>query len=197
MPELKRTINATEISRDLRSGITVPQLMEKYRISLPGLRIVFRKLLNAGVVMKDELDSQPALYKDISGLEGVRKWLRTCVSFPVRICDSRNIFAIGNLVNISENGFCAKGVETAIGETKAFNLRLSGVGQNHELVFESKCQWLDTQLLSENKWVAGFEITKISNFDSGELQKLIRHIQKLEFERRINEFINATFGSIN
>ena len=65
-------------------------------------------------------------------------------------------------------------------------------------VFEGKCRWVKTELLSERKWVAGFEISNISNLDSAELRNLINHIQDLDIERRINASIQATFGgSIN
>ena len=72
MPYLKRTIKATDVIRDLRSGMTLPQLMEKHKVSVTGIRLVFRKLLNAGVITKDELDTQVALYRDATGSQDLQ-----------------------------------------------------------------------------------------------------------------------------
>ena len=89
-----------------------------------------------------------------------------------------------------------KGVEAVVEENRAFVLRSDVLGGGHTLAFEGKCRWVDTDLLTETKWVTGFEITRISRLDSAELQNLIRHIQDVDFQRRINESIRATFGGI-
>src|SRR5271157_1222861 len=111
MQQRKRTIKANDIIRDLRSGMTVSQLMDKYKVSLKALRFVFRRLLNAGAITKDELAAQAALYRDTADLKGVRKWLRKTATFPVRIYDSGSPFATGYVLDISEKGVCVKGLE--------------------------------------------------------------------------------------
>ncbi len=194
MAQRKLTIKATDITRDLRSGMTVSQLMGKYTISLEALRFIFRKLLTTRVITKDELDTHTTLYRDTAGLKGVRKWLRTTTTFPVWIYDSANLFAIGHLLNISEKGVCVKDVEAALGETRNFVVRSGAFGESHAFVFQARCRWLDTPIFSQRKWVAGFEIVKISSLDSGMLRNLIHYIQDLDIERRINASIQATFG---
>jgi hypothetical protein len=196
MPQRKRTIKAADIMRDLRSGMTVSQLIDKYNISLKALRFVFQRLLNAGAITKEELNAQAALYRDTADLKGVRKWLRTTTNFPVRIYDSGNPFATGYLVDISEKGVCVKGIEAVVGEVKKFVVRSGAFGQGDTFVFEGKCRWVDAEQLSDKKWVAGFEITDISNLDSGELRKLIRYIDDQNLERRISESMRITFDNI-
>jgi hypothetical protein len=197
MAQRKLTIKASDITRDLRSGMTISQLMGKYSISQEGLRLLFRKLLNAGVVTKEELDTHVTLYRDTAGLKGVRKWLRTTTTFPVWIYDSANLFATGHLLNISEKGVCVKDVEAVVGEPRNFIVRSGLFGESHSVVFESRCRWVGTELSSERKWVAGFEIVEISNLDSGVLRNLIHYIQDLDIERRINASMQATFGHIS
>ena len=172
--QLKRKIRAGDIIRDVRAGMTVSQLMDKYRFSLKILRFVFRRLLNAGAITKDELAAQTALYKDTLELKGVRKWIRKSMVFPVRIYDSGNPFATGYVRDISEKGVCVEGIEAAVGEIKNFIVRSGAFGEGHTLVFEGKCRWVNPQQSPGTKWVAGFEITSISNLDSGELRKLVR-----------------------
>ncbi len=170
----KRKIRAGDIIRDVRVGMTVSQLMDKYRFSLKILRFVFRRLLNAGAITKDELAAQTALYKDSAELKGVRKWIRKTTVFPVRIYDSGNPFATGFVRDISEKGVCVEGIEAAVGEIKNFIVRSGAFGEGHTLVFEGKCRWVNPEQSPGKKWLAGFEITSISNLDSGELRKLVR-----------------------
>ncbi len=174
MTERKRKIRAGDIIRDLRSGMSISELMDKYRFSLKVLRFVFRRLLNAGVITKDELEAQAALYNDTIDVKGVRKLIRTSTAFPVRIYDSGNPFATGYVRDISEKGVCVEGIEAAVGEIKNFIVRSGAFGEGHTVVFEGKCRWVNAEQSPGKKWVAGFEITSISSMDSVELRKLVR-----------------------
>jgi hypothetical protein len=174
MAERKRKIRAGDIIRDLRSGMTIAQLTDKYRFSLKVLRFVFRRLLNAGAITKEELDAQAALYKDTVDVKGVRKLIRAPTAFPVRIYDSGNPFATGFVRDISEKGVCVEGIEAAVGEIKNLIVRSGAFGEGHTVVFEGKCRWVNVEESSGKKWVAGFEITSISGLDSVELRKLVR-----------------------
>jgi hypothetical protein len=60
----KRTINAKEIVNDIRSGMTDLQLMAKYTLSERGLESVLRKLLEAKIITKAEVDWRPVDYDD-------------------------------------------------------------------------------------------------------------------------------------
>jgi uncharacterized protein (UPF0212 family) len=50
----KRKITAREVLGDVRTGVSDPALMEKYRLSAQGLQSVFNKLLK--VLTQEELD---------------------------------------------------------------------------------------------------------------------------------------------
>lgn len=54
----KRKITAREILRDIRSGSSDQDLMEKYTLSAQGLQSVFHKLVSAGVISQPELDDR-------------------------------------------------------------------------------------------------------------------------------------------
>ncbi len=53
-----RMVNAAEASRDIRSGMSEADLMEKYRLSSKGLQSLFGQLLEAGVVSQRDLDGR-------------------------------------------------------------------------------------------------------------------------------------------
>jgi len=54
----KRKITAREVLRDIRSGLSDQDLMEKYTLSAQGLQSVFHKLVSAGVISQPELDDR-------------------------------------------------------------------------------------------------------------------------------------------
>ncbi len=192
----KRTIKADEMMGDLRSGMSVSQLIDKYNISLKSLRFVFQSLLNAGVMTRKELNAQAALYRNTADLKSVRNWLRTSTTFPVRVYDSGSSSAMGCVLDISEKGVCVKGIGTFVGEVKDFIVRSGAFGHDQKFVFAGKCRWVNTKKLFVKEWVAGFEITDISTPDLAELRKLIGYIDNQYYERRASESLNATFGII-
>ncbi len=197
MLQRKRTIKSTDVMRDLRSGMNISQLTDKYNISLRALRLIFRKLLNAGVITKQDLNAQVALYRNTADLKGIRKSPRTSTSFPVRIYDSGNPFSTGYVLDISEKVVCVQGINAAVGEVKNFVVRSGASGQGPTFVFEGKCRWVATEQLSDNQFVAGFEIIDMSSLDSGELRKLIRHIGDQNLDSRISKTIQDTFDGID
>ncbi len=196
MLQRKRTVKASDFVRDVRSGMTLSQLIHKYQMSLRALRFAFRKLSDVGAMTKDELAGQAGLYRDTADLKGVRKRPRTTITFPLRIYDSSSPFATGYVLDISEEGVCVKGIEAAVGEVKNFVARSGAFGQSQTFVFEGKCRWVNKEQLSVKEWVAGFEITNISSLDAAEIRKLIRSIDDHHLERQINRSIEDTFGDV-
>lgn len=58
----KRDVLIRPFVEDIRQGMTDLELMEKYRISEPELRFLFKKLAKRGVVTPEDL---PALNPDV------------------------------------------------------------------------------------------------------------------------------------
>jgi uncharacterized protein (DUF433 family) len=60
-PERKRPlINAQEMARDVRSGVTDADLMQKYRLSAKDLQRAFYKLMKLGIITQVDLDLRSA-----------------------------------------------------------------------------------------------------------------------------------------
>jgi hypothetical protein len=53
--ETKRTIKAKDIVKDIRSGMTDSQLMNKHGLSSKGLQSIFKKLINANAMKVQEI----------------------------------------------------------------------------------------------------------------------------------------------
>jgi hypothetical protein len=60
----KRTINANEIVKDIRSHMTDSQLMAKYSLTPRALERVMRKLLEVKLITQFEFDCRPVEYDD-------------------------------------------------------------------------------------------------------------------------------------
>jgi len=53
-----RTINARDIARDIKAGMSDAELMEKYKISAKGLESLFSKLAKAGLMTESEISGR-------------------------------------------------------------------------------------------------------------------------------------------
>ncbi len=61
---IKHRIKAGDAVRDIRSGMTDSQLMDKYGLSAKGLQSLMRKLLEAKAITPAEIEQRSALYHD-------------------------------------------------------------------------------------------------------------------------------------
>ena len=62
---MKRVVVVKKFVRDLRSGYTDVELMDKYRVNEKELRMVFRKLVEKHLLMPDELPAiRPEHFED-------------------------------------------------------------------------------------------------------------------------------------
>jgi hypothetical protein len=169
----KREIKAKDVIMDIRSGMTTSQLIEKYKFSAKGLRLIFRKLLEASVMTRRELNSMTTLDQNPGGVEGVRRTIRKISPFPLRIYDNAHPFATGYVRNVSETGLCIEGIEASVGDVKGLIVRLGSSDRTATLVFEAKCRWVRREGKAVNGIASGFEITDISNLDAKTLKKLL------------------------
>lgn len=172
--QTKLRVSASEVSREIRSGMTALQLMKKYRLSPTGLRKLFRKLVQVAVITADELDGQTGLYQQKDSPHKLRKSPRTRMTYPLDIYDGGNPFKGGRVLDVSAQGVRVEGIAVTPGEEKTFLVRLGGVSRR-SFVFEAKCRWANRPQEDGDKWVAGFEITGITNLDLEVLRGLLRH----------------------
>ncbi len=167
----KRRIRAKELIHDIRGGMNVSGLMDKYRLTTKGLRIAFQKLVEVNVMSGEELSNLKSLY-DVSA-EGLRQFQRKPMKLPVRIFDGGDPFKSGLVKDISEKGLCVKELEAKVGEVKSFIIRLGSFGESSTIVFQARCRWVKKSSVSGKTQLAGFEITDISSLDFGQLNRLI------------------------
>lgn len=167
----KRRIRAKELIDDIRVGMNVAGLMDKYRLTTKGLRTAFQKLVEVNAMSSEELSNLKSLYEVAA--EGLRQFQRKPMKFPVKIFDGGDPFKSGLVKDISEKGLCIKEIEARIGEVKSFIIRLGSFGETSTIVFQARCRWVKKNSVSGKTQLAGFEIIDISSLDFGQLSKLI------------------------
>jgi hypothetical protein len=60
---MKRTIKAKEFIRDIRSGMTDPELIEKYELTFNEFERLLRYLLDVGLITEEQLEQSQQLSK--------------------------------------------------------------------------------------------------------------------------------------
>jgi hypothetical protein len=82
--ETKRTIKAKDIVKDIGSGMTDSQLMNKHELSSKGLQSIFKKLINAKAMKVQKIFNRaPSCGDDTADVTNIRFIARDCVDVPL------------------------------------------------------------------------------------------------------------------
>jgi len=172
MPK-QRKIKGKEVITDLRAGLTPAELMAKYQLSPAGLRKIFRIILDASIMNKEEIESLPGLYKVAPGTKGLRRYPRKRIDFPFWVYAGIDQHEAARILDISERGIKIIGMRIKPGDVGTFVARFGVPGAGQPVVFEAVCRWVDDTDKDTKQWVAGLEITRISSLDSRRLQDMV------------------------
>jgi hypothetical protein len=71
---VKQAIKAKELIKDVRSGMTVPQLTDKYQLSQEALDRVLRYLVEAGLITCEQLGE----CRQLSDSQIIRAFVTSC-----------------------------------------------------------------------------------------------------------------------
>ena len=168
----QRKIKAGEAVKDIRSGMTDSELMEKYKISAIGLRQLFKQLLEAKAIQFSELRARNAPYDDAADLDDFRSSLRDQVTFPLTIYEEVNPNNKGMISDISRTGLRIGGVSARTGEVKTFVVSAEHSDLNSPVIFQAVCKWVQAE--SDSGDSSGFDLVKVLSGNWGDLQILVR-----------------------
>lgn len=156
-----RKILTGELVSDIKSGMSDLDLSQKYRLSYRGLRKIFMKLVDAGVLTQEEVDGRWMPSWDKPDGERISRLPRYYLPFPVTVYVVGESKAKGLLVDISEAGVSVAGIQAQVDEIKTFCVIANDIGQIRPFLFEARCRWIRTHANTEP--VAGYSIEKISD----------------------------------
>ena len=169
----KMTIQARDFVRNLRTGMTNVQLMEKYQLSSKGLASIFSKLIEAKAVRDGELSDRMPHADDTVALDQKRVQPRNYLMFTLPVYVTGNLLEEGHIRDITDRGLQVAGIAVSVGDVKELLIQADELADCHPFTFEAECRWsrLDSD---EDSLLAGFLITDISDECRGELRKLVR-----------------------
>ena len=170
---LKRQIKGREFIGDLRSGMTISGLMDKYGLNPEGLRRIFRILVSSANVSRSDFNSIPSLYAQSEQIGGIRRTPRKIIDYRLPICDDIEALEAGRVLDVSAGGMQVEGIKARVGQEKTLMVRPMAKDKAMPFVFEAVCRWVNKSGTSEKTWVSGFEITRISSLDSQQLHRLV------------------------
>jgi hypothetical protein len=169
----KRIVQARDIVRDVRAGMTDGDLMAKYGLSAKGLQSAFTKLVNSGILSVAEIYGQRRSGQDTVIIDDVRELPRHFLSVTLPIFEANHLDWKGQIREVNEKGVGITGIQARIGEVKSFVIASRPFLEVDNIWLEAECIWMQAgQKLAE--WYGGFQITKISPKDLKNLRELIR-----------------------
>ncbi len=169
----KRKISKTEIVRDVRSGMTTEELVEKYRVSSQKLVKIFQKLIDMEALRPAELQGREGWPPEPIKPQFIRSRPRQYVVFPLPIYDTDDLGEEGFVRDINEAGLQVSGIKARVGEAKSLLIQADQFADVYPFVFDAACRWCDK---SDDQEAAGFEITNITERSLKELRKLIHYL---------------------
>ncbi|AFM25932.1 PilZ domain-containing protein [Desulfomonile tiedjei] len=165
-------IVGTDLTKDIRAGMSDAELMQKYGLSSEGLRFTLQALIDTQVISLDELYNTTPSQADTVFVNNMRESPRYFFAVVVEIYEAKRPHLRGNLSNITEKGIATEGIETREGETKVLVIPTDRFPEIDRIVLEAECRWVK-QDENTGEWAAGFEITKISDECLDNLAKLM------------------------
>lgn len=171
----KRKISATQVVRDIRSGITQEELQEKYKIALHRVEKLFKRLVAANVVTESELAERYPSYKEaVAGINQSRN-RRILLPFELMVYDITTS-SIGLIRDISETGLRVAGINCNVGGERTFQLPVDIFIKADPLLIVAKCQWVKVRGKTTKYTTAGFKITDISDDDRMVLKTFVESL---------------------
>jgi hypothetical protein len=168
----KRVIEAKDIVNDIRSGLSEAELMEKYNLSSKGLQSAFQKLIKGGIMMAEEVYGRYQAGADTVTVRNMRSFPRYTLAVAVSIFDLARPKHPGRLRSITERGIGITGIKATVGEIKSFVIPCRDYLEAEQISLEAECRWMIAD--EKDRWVGGFQITKISKEDLDLLRELIK-----------------------
>lgn len=171
----KRIIEARDIVKDIRSGMSDAELMQKYGLSVKGLQSAFQKLVDNRILSVEEVYGQRSSSHDTVIINDMRSLPRHFLTVAVAIYEADRPEIRGKLRDVTERGLGITGIEARIGEIKTLVIPCRELLDVDHIWLEAECRWTDPKE-SSDEWSAGFQITKISKEGLAHLRDLVRHL---------------------
>ena len=123
----------------------------------------------------EELYATSPSAHDTVFVENMRELPRHHLAMAVDIYEWKHPEIKGMLSNVTEKGIAITGMAARIGETKTFVIPAGDFIEADPVLLEARCQWAEKDK-DTGEWLAGFEITRISEKCLDDLRRLIQSL---------------------
>ena len=175
----RRSIVAEELVNDILRGMSDQDLMERYDLSPPLLKIAQKKMVNRGLVTQEELDGRVKPSASTVAPFVVRQVSRYRSPATVIVRSDLYPEKEGRILDVSEKGIGTVGLPARAGMIQTLKVLGDKSGDVDPFEFEGICRWAKRDSSGELR--AGFEIVSI---DDEHLWGLVDWVRKstIEFE---------------
>lgn len=168
----KISINVKEIIADIKAGMADVGLMDKYELSLAGLKSVFNKLVDGKFVTEQEIENRQEKGHDTIDIDDPRKSLRMELKYTVTVCEAANQSNQGTVWDLSATGIGIQGLKTEVGEIKTILVQPDASTEVEPFRLTVGCRWIEP-MTDTGAFLAGFQVLRISFEDRVKLRKLL------------------------
>jgi DNA-binding response OmpR family regulator len=169
----KPVIRAKDAVRCIKAGTDDLALMKKFEISAKGLRSLFEKLLDAGLITPQDCYESSQLARDLILGDQVREFPKRYLAISTTIYEPEHPEVKGALQDITDKGVGIVGIRARVGEVKTFVIPTGKLMKGEDIWFEAVCLWSQKHG-AEGRPAAGFQIRKISEESLQTLRELVR-----------------------
>ncbi len=150
------------------------ELMEKYKLSSKGLLSAFTKLIVSNAVREDDLRGRMPVFDDTVGISHERHLPRCYPALGLPIFDGANPEIEHHVLDLTEKGVQIIDINVKLSEKRSFVIKAEGLDESIQpCAFDAECRWVRGDA-EEGRFVAGFEITDISDRDLEAERRIIR-----------------------
>jgi len=173
--EIIQQVDGNDMVEDIRSGMSDSELMQKYGLSPEGLGFALQTLTDTKIVSLQDLYGESLSQQNTVSIDSTRVLPRCYLAISVEIYESKRPEIKGTLNDITEKGIATAGMQAKVGETKSFLIPTRNYIAADPIMFEARCQWAEKES-DFREWLAGFEITSISDKCLDDLRSLIQAV---------------------
>ena len=168
-----RGVAVKGIVADIRDGLTDFELMAKYELMPSELQSMLGDMTALEALRRGELKERSPFYYNPANRTRSRRWSRTYVRIWLPVYDGKTLVMRGLIRDLSDNGFRVASLTEDVGEGSDFVIRAELVGDVKTFRFKAQCKWVKKKKKGAEYYLAGFEITEITEEALRELRKLI------------------------
>ncbi len=169
----KIRIKAREVLSDIRARASDFELMSKYGISEGQLDRILYRLVEAGVLRREEVKERGAYYDNPANRSHTRRLGRSYLWRPLVIEDIKDTSNRGVVTDLSVKGFQTRGISARKCDEKTFAVYSNELKGILPINLSAVCRWFNKKGEDRILWVAGFEIINASDDDLEWIQRLI------------------------